>query len=50
MIVAPDAFDRYYLVVPSDGLNEGSYGRNSGTIERPPGGAACESLQMIGCP
>jgi hypothetical protein len=50
VIVAPDAFDRYYLVVPNDGLNEGSYGRDSGDLERPAGGAACESQQMIGCP
>ncbi len=49
-IVAPDAFNRYYLVVPNDGLQEGSYGRNSGDLERPAGGAACEAQQAIGCP
>ena len=49
-IVAPDAFDRYYFVVPNDGQNEGSYGRDSTDNERPPGGAACEAPQNIGCP
>ena len=47
---APDSFDRYYLVVPTDGAQEGSYGRDSDGIERPQGGGACHSAQTVTCP
>ena len=40
-VVIPAAGSTYYLVVPSNGLNEGSYGRDSEGAERPPGGAVC---------
>jgi hypothetical protein len=46
----PGSFDRYFLVVPTDGAKEGSYGRDSDGIERPAAGAACQSLQSISCP
>jgi len=42
--------DRYYLVVPQNGVSEGSYGRPSSGGERPPGSSSCLS-QLIGyCP
>ena len=47
---APDIFDRYYLVVPTDGIQEGSYGRDSNGVERPQGGNACHSQQTVTCP
>ena len=47
---APDMFDRYYLVVPTDGVQEGSYGRDSDGVERPQGGGACHSQQTVTCP
>jgi hypothetical protein len=48
--VTPAAGDRYYLVVPTnDSAFEGSYGRTSGGVERPPGTGACEP-QALGCP
>jgi hypothetical protein len=47
---APDMFDRYYLVVPTDGTQEGSYGRDSAGDERSQGGGACRSQGSITCP
>jgi hypothetical protein len=47
---SPDNFDRYYLVVPTDGAQEGSYGRDSTGVERPQGGGACHSQGSITCP
>jgi hypothetical protein len=47
---SPDSFDRYYLVVPTDGAQEGSYGRNSIGDERPQGGGACHDQQPPSCP
>jgi len=44
------AFDRYYLVVPTDGTEEGSYGRDSTGDERPQGGGACRSQGTVTCP
>lgn len=46
----PDNFDRYYLVVPTNGSLEGSYGRNSSGIERPQGGGACHAQPPLSCP
>ena len=46
----PGAGDRYYLVVPTNGPFEGSYGTNSAGVERPASAAACV-LQVLGtCP
>jgi len=39
--VTPEAGSTFYLIVPSNGLNEGSYGRDSDGAERPPGGTVC---------
>jgi hypothetical protein len=38
--ISPDAGDTYYLIVPSNGLAEGSYGHAT-SGERLPGGPAC---------
>ena len=46
----PDMFNRYYLVVPRDGTQEGSYGRDSATDERPQGGGACLGQGSVTCP
>ncbi len=43
----PKAGGTYYLVVPSDGSIEGSYGLDSAGIERPPSQSACKA-QTIG--
>jgi hypothetical protein len=48
--LSTDAFDRYYLVVPTNGSQEGSYGRDSTGAERPQGGGACLSQGAIVCP
>ena len=47
----PSAGDRYYLVVPRNPIAEGSYGKRSDGLERPPGTPAC-SIQSIAasCP
>ena len=42
--------DRYYLIVPTDGVQEGSYGRDSAGAERPQGGGACHDGQTVTCP
>jgi len=46
----PGTFSRYYLVVPTDGTDEGSYGRDSNGQERPRGGNACKAQQVVSCP
>lgn len=47
----PDMFDRYYLVVPTNGTDEGSYGRDSTGAERPQGGGVCDGKpQSVTCP
>jgi len=50
VVFAPDMFNRYYLVVPTDGVQEGSYGRDSDGNERPLGGGACKSQGQVICP
>lgn len=45
-----DGFNRYYLVVPTNGAQEGSYGRASSGAERPQGGGACQTTQAVDCP
>jgi hypothetical protein len=39
--VTPAAGDRYFLVVPSNATEEGSYGTDSSGLERPPSSNAC---------
>jgi hypothetical protein len=40
----------YYLVVPTDGLTDGSYGRNGNGVERPGSLAACRPHAVLPCP
>ena len=43
--------NRYYLVVPRNPNDEGSYGTNSSAVERPQGSAVCIPTQVLGtCP
>jgi hypothetical protein len=50
VVLTPGVLDRYFLVVPTDTTQEGSYGRDSSGVERPQGGAACQAQQTIACP
>ena len=42
--------NRYYLVVPTNGNTEGSYGTDSGGTQRPQGAITCIAPQAIACP
>ena len=48
-LLTPGTGSRYYLVVPTNALFEGSYGNNSLGIEIPVGGGACR-MQKLGAP
>jgi len=48
--VAPAVGDTYYLVVPRDASNEGSYGTDSGGTPRPPAIATCRPPLTGACP
>jgi len=48
--ITPTSGDRYFLVVPSNGTSEGSYGLQSGGGERPQGSSACFSRMIGSCP
>jgi CubicO group peptidase (beta-lactamase class C family) len=43
--IAPGPGNRYYLVVPTDSTQEGSYGKDADGEERPQGVVTCRSLQ-----
>jgi hypothetical protein len=48
--ITPSGGDTYYLVVPTNGSVEGSYGLDSASAERSQGSSVC-ATQMIGdCP
>ena len=50
-IVAMPEGNAYYLVVPFNEINEGSYGLDSSCAERPVAvGEACQAPQALGCP
>lgn len=49
-ILAPSAGSRYYLVVPRNASNEGSYGQASDATPRPVGGSQCLPQQAGTCP
>jgi hypothetical protein len=49
-VLAPSAGNRFYLVVPRNGSNEGSYGKTSDGTERAPAAAACGPQLLAGCP
>ena len=44
------AGNRYYLVVPRNATTEGSYGRNSSSVERPVGTSVCLPQSVGTCP
>lgn len=46
----PNAGARYFLVVPTDGTNEGSYGIDSKGFERPQRSGACRPRLISTCP
>jgi hypothetical protein len=46
----PARGDRYYLIVPTDGATEGSYGVDSAGVERPTSTAACRQQVLGNCP
>lgn len=48
--VTPSAGSHYYLIVPSDGTIEGSYGRDSDSTNRPALAGACKSQTVGTCP
>ncbi|RLE21430.1 MAG: hypothetical protein DRJ50_09235, partial [Actinobacteria bacterium] len=48
--ITPGDADHYYLVVPQGADREGSYGTDSGGIERLPGTGACLSQEIGACP
>ena len=48
--ITPTAGSRYYLVVPTNGTREGSYGVNSGDVQRPQGAAVCQEQEVVVCP
>ena len=45
----PSPGDRYYLVVPADGIEEGSYGMNSAGIQRSQAQSACAPQNVAAC-
>jgi hypothetical protein len=47
---AAGAGNRYYLVVPTNGATEGSYGKSGAGVERPPSAAACAVQSVGSCP
>lgn len=47
---APGAANEYYLVVPANGLREGSYGQGVAGAERPRLAGACLPSSIAGCP
>ena len=47
---AEDYGDRYYLVVPTNGVSEGSYGVDSNDDERPQSANACLPREIGTCP
>lgn len=47
--LTPGGDNTYYLVVPRNGVLEGSYGKSSGGAERPPGRTVCHPQVMQAC-
>lgn len=46
----PASGNRYYLVVPRNATNEGSYGKNSASVERPVSSSFCVPQVLGTCP
>jgi hypothetical protein len=47
--ITPPAGDAFFLVVPNNGIIEGSYGRNGENVERGVSQAACYAQALAGC-
>jgi len=47
--LVPSAGSRYFLVVPQNATNEGSYGRSSSSVERPRGVITCKPQEIGAC-
>lgn len=47
--LTPDPGDTYYLVVPRNGMREGSYGLDSSGVQRPQSSAACLIQEVGSC-
>ena len=49
--LSPPAFEAYYIIVPRNALREGSYGQDSGGLERPAASSgACAVQELAVCP
>ena len=48
--LSPLSEGAYFLVVPVNGVSEGSYGVDSGAVERPASPTACLPRDFTGCP
>jgi hypothetical protein len=48
--LSPSTGSQFYLVVPTNGVSEGSHGRDGSGAERPVGSATCFPLNYGGCP
>lgn len=48
--ITPAVLRGYYLVVPRTATDEGSYGKRTGGIERPPSAFACFPQRLTACP
>lgn len=48
--LTPASGSSYYLIVPTNGAREGSYGLGSDLAERPPSSAACRPQSIATCP
>ena len=44
-----DPVGTYYVVVPNNGVFDGSYGRNSAGVQRPDGSSTCNTQNMGSC-
>ncbi len=47
---ATPPFDSYYLVVPTNGTSQGSYGVDSFNVQRPISSTACHPQSILTCP
>jgi hypothetical protein len=48
--IVPPAGDVFFLVVPNNGIIEGSYGRDGQNFERAASPTACYTQSLAGCP
>jgi hypothetical protein len=48
--ITPRLGNAYYLIVPTSGIVDGSYGQSSSGLERPQGPATCHVQSIYPCP